>query len=50
MRRVVVFEEQKNLRPAIGTDLGGLCTLGLGIWSSYSRPQRGTELFVAEVA
>lgn len=50
MRRVVVFEEQKGLKPEIGTDLGRLCTVGLGIWSSCSRPQRVTGLFIAEVA
>lgn len=49
MKRVVVFEELKSLNPEIGTDLGGLCTLDLGIWSSCSRSQRGTELFVADI-
>lgn len=52
MRRVVwleqeiVFEEQKSLRPETGTDFGGLCTRGQGVWFPCCRPQRATGTIV----
>lgn len=47
LEQEIVFEEQKSLRPETGTDFGGLCTRGQGVWDSCSRPHRATGTIVS---